>query len=178
MRQLKRLGNRLEAFPATASMDLPHVVNDMLMVPFMPDQERHAVSSLMHNTGLISSKATTPPANTEDGTDGTDSPLASEISSPTVESGMLTIGDAVAPLRTPERPELVPSPLFYDNPAHTKLMADMLSTYMTGEKAMLVIGNQGVGKNKLVDRLLELLSAEREYVQLHRDTTLQSLTGG
>ena len=41
---------------------------------------------------------------------------------------------------------------------------------------MLVIGNQGVGKNKLVDRLLELLQAEREYVQLHRDTTLQSLT--
>ena len=35
---------------------------------------------------------------------------------------------------------------------------------------------QGVGKNKLVDRLLECLNAEREYMQLHRDTTLHSLT--
>jgi von Willebrand factor A domain-containing protein 8 len=33
-----------------------------------------------------------------------------------------------------------------------------------------------VGKNKVVDRLLHLLGAEREYIQLHRDTTLSSLT--
>lgn len=33
-----------------------------------------------------------------------------------------------------------------------------------------------MGKNKLVDRLLQLLDAEREYIQLHRDTTLHSLT--
>jgi hypothetical protein len=37
-------------------------------------------------------------------------------------------------------------------------------------------GEQGVGKNKLVDRLLQLLNAEREYIQLHRDTTLTQLT--
>ena len=30
---------------------------------------------------------------------------------------------------------------------------------------------EGVGKNVAVDRVLELLRAEREYVQLHRDTT-------
>eukprot|EP00972_Heterocapsa_arctica_P048944 7210421-Heterocapsa_arctica.AAC.1 len=41
---------------------------------------------------------------------------------------------------------------------------------------LLLVGNQGVGKNKLADRLLCLLSCEREYVQLHRDTTVQSLT--
>ena len=38
------------------------------------------------------------------------------------------------------------------------------------------MGNQGVGKNKLMDRLLHLLGAEREYIQLHRDSTIQSLT--
>ena len=37
-------------------------------------------------------------------------------------------------------------------------------------------GNQGVGKNKLADRLLQLLQRERQYVQLHRDTTVQGLT--
>jgi MoxR-like ATPase len=41
---------------------------------------------------------------------------------------------------------------------------------------MLLIGNQGVGKNKLTDRFCQLLGAEREYMQLHRDTSVQSLT--
>ena len=41
---------------------------------------------------------------------------------------------------------------------------------------LLLIGNQGVGKNKLADRFLQLLDAEREYVQLHRDTSVQALT--
>lgn len=30
------------------------------------------------------------------------------------------------------------------------------------------MGNQGVGKNKLADRLLQLLNRPREYIQLHR----------
>ena len=46
---------------------------------------------------------------------------------------------------------------------------------MLGEH-LLLVGNQGVGKNKLADRLLELLKREREYIQLHRDTTIQQLT--
>lgn len=41
---------------------------------------------------------------------------------------------------------------------------------------LLLIGPQGVGKNMLADRLLELLQVEREYIQLHRDTSVQSLT--
>lgn len=34
-----------------------------------------------------------------------------------------------------------------------------------------VNSSPGVGKNVAVDRVLQLLRAEREYVQLHRDTT-------
>jgi MoxR-like ATPase len=41
---------------------------------------------------------------------------------------------------------------------------------------MLLMGNQGVGKNKLTDKLLMLLHREREYIQLHRDTTVGTLT--
>ena len=40
----------------------------------------------------------------------------------------------------------------------------------------MLIGNQGVGKNKLTDRFLELLRLPREYVQLHRDSTISQLT--
>lgn len=36
---------------------------------------------------------------------------------------------------------------------------------------VLLLGNQGVGKNKIVDNLLQLLNLPREYMQLHRDTT-------
>ena len=45
-----------------------------------------------------------------------------------------------------------------------------------GERALLLIGNQGTGKNKLADRLLQLWRREREYMQLHRDTTVRALT--
>lgn len=38
------------------------------------------------------------------------------------------------------------------------------------------MGNQGVGKNKIADRLLQLMNRPREYIQLHRDTTVQTLT--
>ncbi len=41
---------------------------------------------------------------------------------------------------------------------------------------LLLVGNQGVGKNKIVDRLLQLMHCPREYIQLHRDTTVQTLT--
>lgn len=33
---------------------------------------------------------------------------------------------------------------------------------------LLLIGNQGVGKNKIVDRFLQLIGRPRQYMQLHR----------
>ena len=41
---------------------------------------------------------------------------------------------------------------------------------------MLLIGNQGVGKNKLADYFLQRLRLPREYIQLHRDSTVEQLT--
>ena len=35
---------------------------------------------------------------------------------------------------------------------------------------------KGVGKNKLCDSFLERLKLPRQYIQLHRDTTVQTLT--
>ncbi|XP_011270078.1 hypothetical protein CAOG_08496 [Capsaspora owczarzaki ATCC 30864] len=70
---------------------------------------------------------------------------------------------------------LVPDVLFYDNPQHTRVMADMLKDLLLGEN-LLLVSNQGTGKNKVTDRLLHLLGRPREYIQLHRDTTVQTLT--
>lgn len=41
---------------------------------------------------------------------------------------------------------------------------------------ILLIGNQGVGKNKITDYFLQTIRRPRVYMQLHRDTTVQSLT--
>ena len=46
-------------------------------------------------------------------------------------------------------------------------MEDMLKDFALGEH-LLLIGNQGVGKNKLADRFLHLLNKPRQYLQLHR----------
>ncbi|CAE8603569.1 unnamed protein product, partial [Polarella glacialis] len=93
----------------------------------------------------------------------------------TVKEGVLRIGDVSCPVRRPLRPELVPDVSFVNIPQHVEVLRDMLLDWSLGHH-LLLVGNQGVGKNKLTDRLLHLLRCEREYIQLHRDTTVQSLT--
>jgi von Willebrand factor A domain-containing protein 8 len=93
------------------------------------------------------------------------------------ENSQLSIGHVTAPISTPTDLEKVPRPLFYENAAHTLVLQKLLSTHTAAKNnSFLLIGNQGVGKNKLVDQMLSLLQKEREYIQLHRDTTVQSLT--
>ena len=92
-----------------------------------------------------------------------------------VSNGVLTIDDVSVPVRSPHEVRLVPSPVFVAIDDHVTLLRDMLSDWSLGEH-LLLLGRQGVGKNKLTDKLLQLLNAEREYVQLHRDTTVASLT--
>ncbi|EOD41131.1 hypothetical protein EMIHUDRAFT_199335 [Emiliania huxleyi CCMP1516] len=89
----------------------------------------------------------------------------------------IAIGRARLPLPdSVSQPELVPDPAFHDNPTHLRLLEDLAADLVAGERAVLLIGNQGTGKNKLADRLLQLLRLERQYMQLHRDSTVQSLT--
>ena len=70
---------------------------------------------------------------------------------------------------------LVPETLFFENEEQNLLLQQMLQSYELGEH-LLLVGNQGVGKNKLTDKLLNQLQRPRQYVQLHRDTTVQTLT--
>ena len=70
---------------------------------------------------------------------------------------------------------LIPSTVFYENKNQLYLLRDILRSFKDGNHILLV-GNQGVGKNKLIDGLLQLLEAPREYLQLHRDSTVQSIT--
>ncbi|KAF9648314.1 hypothetical protein BDM02DRAFT_3187271 [Thelephora ganbajun] len=64
---------------------------------------------------------------------------------------------------------------FYENSLQTGLMRDLaVDLELLGEHLVL-LGNQGVGKNKLIDRLCQILGRPREYIQLHRDSTVNQL---
>jgi len=187
VRQLGRIVRRLGQFPATAASDLPGLIDRALLVDFLPQQQRLAVQAAQAKAGMTPQGQEEGSSNAGgDGVAPASSAISPEIdmsaqgsgssNSGGANNGILRIGNVSAARRHANRPELVPNPLFYDNPAHTRVMADVLASHAAGEKAILLIGNQGVGKNKVADRLLHLLNAEREYVQLHRDTTLGALT--
>lgn len=92
-----------------------------------------------------------------------------------VHDGMLTIGKTQTALYRTENQAKVPDVVFYDNSQHIRVMESLLQDFLLGDH-LLLVGNQGVGKNRLIDRLLGLMNRPREYIQLHRDTTVQSLT--
>uniref|UniRef100_A0A182N1A7 von Willebrand factor A domain-containing protein 8 n=1 Tax=Anopheles dirus TaxID=7168 RepID=A0A182N1A7_9DIPT len=95
----------------------------------------------------------------------------------TVQQGEdeLRIGRTSVPRYRTDAVSKIPDIVFYDVPQHLRLMERLLQDFLLGEH-LLLVGNQGVGKNKIIDRLLQLMGRPREYIQLHRDTTVQSLT--
>lgn len=94
-----------------------------------------------------------------------------------VDATTVTVGNLEFERDTVSRPEMVPSPKsFFDIPSHVQMIGEMLQEFQNGERAVLLLGNQGVGKNMIVDRLCELARFEREYIQLHRDSTIGQLT--
>ncbi|KAF4675664.1 von Willebrand factor A domain-containing protein 8 [Perkinsus chesapeaki] len=77
------------------------------------------------------------------------------------------------------RPELVPHvrDSFVPIPSHKRFMSEIhADLFLRGERHLLIVGPQGVGKNKVIDYYMELLGVERYYMQLHRDSTVGSLT--
>lgn len=92
-----------------------------------------------------------------------------------VTDSTVTIGNTTSPLYSTTAVSKVPEIVFYDVPQHVQVLENLLQDYMLGNH-LLLIGNQGVGKNKICDRLLQLMNRPREYIQLHRDTTVQTLT--
>ena len=69
----------------------------------------------------------------------------------------------------------IPDTIFFENKLHTIILNNLIRDFELGEH-LLLIGNQGTGKNKLTDKFLMLTKKPREYIQLHRDTTVHSLT--
>lgn len=155
-RQLLRICNRLAHCPDES---LFHAINKACLSRFLPSLARSALQKNLKDSGIEATDVE------QQGTD-----VRCEI-----KSGILTIGNVSVPLHNPEEKMKVPDVLFYENTQHMQVMEDLLKDFVLGEH-LLLIGNQGVGKNKIVDHFLHLLNRPREYLQLHRDTTVQSLT--
>ncbi|XP_067848605.1 von Willebrand factor A domain-containing protein 8 [Heptranchias perlo] len=158
-RQLLRICSRFAHYPEES---LYHAVNKACLSRFLPNLVRSALHKNLKDCGI---EATSDDVEEQEGAD-----IRCEI-----KSGILTIGKVSVPLYNPDEKMKVPDVLFYENTQHMEVMEDMLKDFLLGEH-LLLVGNQGVGKNKIVDHFLHLLNRPREYLQLHRDTTVQSLT--
>ena len=153
-RQLLRIARRLQQFP---SEDAHSAIQKATLARFLPSLAKETLEKELEKLGIAGS--------------------AQEESEAVckVEEGRLTIGNTSAPLFQPTTGGKVPETLFYDTPQNLAIMEAMLQDFLLGEH-LLLVGNQGTGKNKVVDRLLHLLNKPREYIQLNRDTTVQTLT--
>ncbi len=91
----------------------------------------------------------------------------------------LLVGGVQAKVRQHSDQGLIPKVLYYEIPQQLLILRDMVKDFAAGEH-MLLIGVQGVGKNVLADKMLELLEIEREYLQLHRtgQALLELIPGG
>ncbi|XP_054285808.1 von Willebrand factor A domain-containing protein 8 [Macrosteles quadrilineatus] len=154
-RQLLRVARRAAAYPALGPYE---IVQQACLGKFLPPLARQALEAVLKRSGIRpeqkSHSATTTIQLTDDS---------------------VTVGDTTAARAPTTAASKVPDILFYDIPQHVVLLERLLQDYLLGEH-LLLVGNQGVGKNKIADKLLQLLNRPREYIQLHRDTTVQSLT--
>jgi len=156
-RNLLRIAKRVSNFPDESLYDIIH---NACMSRFLPKLAKQTLDQTLEQVGIAPKSQ------------DTDLELSTSCS---VKDNVLRIGNTECKITETKNVMKVPDTLFYDNPMHIAIMESMLKDYISGEH-MLLVGNQGVGKNKVVDRFLQLLGRPREYIQLHRDTTVQTLT--
>ncbi|KAF9184077.1 von Willebrand factor A domain-containing protein 8 [Haplosporangium sp. Z 767] len=160
-RQLIRICRRLAVFPDESLYEAVHKVS---LSRFLPSIAKDALNQLLAVDGITPKPK---PYKTNE--------LEIQVLPSRKTPKSLRIGAIEEPVRQDSNPVLIPDIVFHENPKQTEILMEMLKDFQLGEH-LLLIGNQGVGKNKLADYFLQLLRLPREYIQLHRDTTVQSLT--
>lgn len=77
----------------------------------------------------------------------------------------------------PEGKTLIPDlgGSFYNNAQQSSLIRSFSEDLVLLNEHLLLMGSQGTGKNKIIDRTLELLGRPREYIQMNRDSTVAGL---
>ncbi|GAA5899817.1 uncharacterized protein JCM6883_005995 [Sporobolomyces salmoneus] len=163
---LIRIAKRLALHPEE---DLRGMLERTLLVAFLPVIEQEQVRELMTECGVTNSPVQVHP------------PVAVEGASLVFVSKTLEGKETRYEIKQyvahgdPENLSLVPQmDVYLDNQNQTLLMRD-IAVDLDMKEHVLLLGNQGVGKNKIIDRLRQLQQRGREYVQLSRDSTTESL---
>jgi MoxR-like ATPase len=144
--------------------DVHESICSALLADLLPPTQRASLESVLKGCGIKSKRATSRPKR---GTEATEIKVSTES---------ISIEDFTMERKRPRHAELVPSPHFFDIPSHVQMIKTLLGEWTVGERSFLLLGNQGTGKNKICDRICELAGFEREYLQLHRDSTIGQLT--
>ncbi|KAK1746248.1 vWA domain-containing protein [Skeletonema marinoi] len=153
LRKIKHICRRADQNPE----ELGSIIHNCLMTSFLPELEQNIVEKCLARCGIVT--------NDNKFFENFFSQQYSFTEDPLLNSCK----------RSATNPLLVPNVEFFPNPMQENVMRQVLVSHSVGERALLITGYQGVGKNKIVDNLLSHLNCEREYTQLHRDTTIQSL---
>ncbi|KAI0315297.1 AAA domain-containing protein [Amylostereum chailletii] len=171
-RALVRICRRLAKYPL--GDDLHTLLSRTLLAEFLPTTERMNLDTLLEDSGIKTVLTPYHPSLIAQET----GILFPEPTSPTNrragEPTFIPYFDA-AKDREGVASFIPHMDHFFDNSLQTGLLRDLAIDFeMLGEHLVL-LGNQGVGKNKLIDRLCQILRRPREYIQLHRDTTVNQL---
>ncbi|KAH9007354.1 AAA domain-containing protein, partial [Lactarius deliciosus] len=169
-RALLRIARRLARFPW--DQGIRRMLERALLTDFLPATEKAGVEELLEDAGIKKTSPAFHPA-------------------PLIEDRALLFPAPTDPLRHTEGiriprfdvsqdPEGVASYVpfmdhFYDNSIQSAQMRDLAIDFELLGEHLVLLGNQGVGRNKIIDRLCQLLQRPREYIQLHRDSTVQQL---
>lgn len=161
LRQLIRLSRKLEKYP---NLELRELIENACLYKFMPQLNKQTLNDFLKSQNLdeISYLNQTQILDLDHFKSNATNNNKENIKS---NKTNIDIHELVK----------IPDTLFFDNKLHTIILNNLLRDFKLGEH-LLLIGNQGTGKNKLVDKFLMLLNRPREYIQLHRDTTVHSLT--
>jgi MoxR-like ATPase len=157
-RNLIRITRRVKS----QNRSLHDAICEVLVVNLLPPTQRAALESVLKRVGITSELIAHRTTKLNDAI--------------MYDADQCSIGDFTMKRANAQRPEMVPSPSFFDIPSHVYTIKDLLMDWSNGERAFLLLGNQGVGKNMVIDRLCEVANFEREYIQLHRDSTIGQIT--
>jgi len=117
-------------------------VREVLVADLLPPTQRAALESLLKRVGIAKTTY-----GVKDQNQARKSENRDDSDTIVIDDDICTIGNFEMKRNRAQRIEMVPAPKFYDIPSHVYAIKDLLQDWSHGERAFLLLGNQGVGKN-------------------------------
>ncbi|KAI0061227.1 hypothetical protein BV25DRAFT_1857935 [Artomyces pyxidatus] len=169
-RSLVRIARRVAKFPW--DNNLHSLISRSLLAEFLPTTEKMSLDTLLEESEIKKISPAFHPSPVIEGNNLVFPAHASHLQH--AEATLIPLFDLTQD--TEGVASYVPHmDHFYDNSIQSASMRDLAVDFELLGEHLVLLGNQGVGKNKLIDRLCQLLRRPREYIQLHRDTTVNQL---